>query len=444
VPTAGVASSTRNDRRPDVAAAGLAVVLVLAAGVAGWWLNGHGQRVWAGAPPLYGTWRVRVGPGTPLAAGIALLVLGYGPPLAARLPWRRLLGLAYACAAAWSLGLGLVDGWRRGLATRLVTEHEYLSEVDGVRDVGAMLRGFTDRILDYQPDSWATHVAGHPPGALLVFVALDRIGLSGGGWAAALCVLAGATTAVSVPVALRALGAPDAARAAVPFLVLFPGAVWFGASADAVFAAVTTAGVALLAIASTVTSRRGDALATGAGVALGAGVFLSYGLVLMGLIALAVTVVAGRVRPLVLAACGAAGVVLAYAAAGFWWLDGYHLVVARYGQSVARLRSYGYWVWANLACLVLSAGPATAPMLRRAAVSRGRSPAVLLPLAAGLAMLAADLSGLSKAEVERIWLPFAVWLPAAAGLLPGPDRRGWLAAQAVTALAVNHLVFTNW
>ena len=26
------------------------------------------------------------------------------------------------------------------------------------------------------------------------------------------------------------------------------------------------------------------------------------------------------------------------------------------------------------------------------------------------AILIADLSGLSKAEVERIWLPFAVWL----------------------------------
>ncbi len=60
------------------------------------------------------------------------------------------------------------------------------------------------------------------------------------------------------------------------------------------------------------------------------------------------------------------------------------------------------------------------------------------------AVLAADLSGLSKAEVERIWLPFAIWLPAAASLLPEQDRRWWLWVQAGTALVVNHFVVTSW
>jgi methylthioxylose transferase len=59
-------------------------------------------------------------------------------------------------------------------------------------------------------------------------------------------------------------------------------------------------------------------------------------------------------------------------------------------------------------------------------------------------VLAADLSGLSKAEVERIWLPFAVWFAAGAALLPARHRRWWLAVQALTALAVNHLLVTNW
>ena len=66
------------------------------------------------------------------------------------------------------------------------------------------------------------------------------------------------------------------------------------------------------------------------------------------------------------------------------------------------------------------------------------------PAAAVLAVLAADLSGLSKAEVERIWLPFAVWLVAAAALLPARQIRWWLGAQAVIALAVNHLLLTTW
>jgi len=46
--------------------------------------------------------------------------------------------------------------------------------------------------------------------------------------------------------------------------------------------------------------------------------------------------------------------------------------------------------------------------------------------------------------VERIWLPFAVWLVAAAGLLPARQVRWWLAAQAVVTLAVNHLLLTTW
>jgi hypothetical protein len=41
-------------------------------------------------------------------------------------------------------------------------------------------------------------------------------------------------------------------------------------------------------------------------------------------------------------------------------------------------------------------------------------------------------------------LPFAVWLPAGVALLPIRGRRGWLAAQAVVALLVNHLVLTGW
>jgi hypothetical protein len=73
-------------------------------------------------------------------------------------------------------------------------------------------------------------------------------------------------------------------------------------------------------------------------------------------------------------------------------------------------------------------------------------PRALLALctAAILAVLAADLSGLSKAEVERIWLPFAVWLVAAAALLPARHIRWWLGAQAAVALAVNHLLLTTW
>ncbi|WP_235945002.1 hypothetical protein [Verrucosispora sioxanthis] len=68
----------------------------------------------------------------------------------------------------------------------------------------------------------------------------------------------------------------------------------------------------------------------------------------------------------------------------------------------------------------------------------------LLPLAAAAAIVAADLSGYSKAEVERIWLPFTGWLMAGAALIPASGRRTWLTVQAAVALAVNHLLLTTW
>jgi len=61
-----------------------------------------------------------------------------------------------------------------------------------------------------------------------------------------------------------------------------------------------------------------------------------------------------------------------------------------------------------------------------------------------VAMLAADLSGLSRSEVERIWLPFTVWLvPLAAGLA-ARDRRGWLVAQSGWAIGIALVLRFTW
>jgi methylthioxylose transferase len=200
-------------------------------------------------------------------------------------------------------------------------------------------------------------------------------------------------------------------------------------------------GVMLLARGLT---RRALVAAFFGGVLLAFALYLSYGLTLLAPIVLAVVFLARRWRPLVLAALGGGVVIAAFTASGFWWWDGYQLVVERYYQGVASQRSYGYWVWANLAAVVASAGLAAAPVLRRAALARPVTAERLLPIAALMAILVADVSGLSKAEVERIWLPFAVWLMAGAALLPPASRRGWLLAQAVIALLINHLLLTTW
>jgi hypothetical protein len=65
--------------------------------------------------------------------------------------------------------------------------------------------------------------------------------------------------------------------------------------------------------------------------------------------------------------------------------------------------------------------------------------------AAGVAcVVVAGLTGLSKAEVERIWLPFVPWILLSCALLPERWRRRGIALQLGFALAVEHLLHTGW
>lgn len=405
-------------------------------------LERTGDGVLAGQGPLYAAPLPHVGPGTPAAVALAIAVVAWGPQAAQRWRWPRVLGAAYLTAVAWTLSLALVDGWR-WFAGRLATDQEYLSEVGAVTDVGSMLAGFADRIAEASPDRWTTHVAGHPPGALLVFVGLDRVGLGGGAAAGLACVLVGGLVAVAVPVTLRALGDEAAARTVAPFAALFPGAVWVGASADGLFAGVTATGVALLAVACAGRGARRDAAALAGGLVLGCGLYLSYGLTLMVLPVLAVALLTRRLRPLLVGGVGVLAVALAFTAAGFWWVQGYLELVERYHAGIASARPQEFWVVANLAGLLVAVGPLLVRAVPPALRDR-RSPAAVLFLAAAAAVVLADLSGMSKAETERIWLPFAGWLLAGAALLPRRSMRFWLAAGAGTALAVNHLLLTAW
>ncbi|MFF1632153.1 hypothetical protein ACFVXV_43650, partial [Streptomyces sp. NPDC058272] len=266
------------------------------------------------------------------------------------------------------------------------------------------------------------------------------------------------------------------ARRAAPFLVLAPAAVWVGTSADGYFAAVAAWAVAFLALA--VTGHGSGATGFVSGLLFGLTAYLSYGLTLFAVIAAAVLLLgSSRLRPLPYLLAGLAVIPAVFTLAGFNWWEAYRLLVTRYYEGVGGIRPYSYWVWANLACTALIVGPATVAGLRRACaapVRKGirtclrtpaseprralrtpaseprpalRTPAseprlALLVLAALLALLIADLSGMSKAETERIWLPFAMWLLAASAFLPRP--RAWLTAQATLALLLNHLLLTGW
>ena len=116
------------------------------------------------------------------------------------------------------------------------------------------------------------------------------------------------------------------------------------------------------------------------------------------------------------------------------------------------MRPYGYWVWGDLAALAFSAGPVVgasiAVAVARAAVGPGSTAGApgrrAARAAAAASVLLADLSGMSKAEVERIWLPFVPWLLLGTALLPERWRRCGLGVQVVAALVIQHLFLTTW
>ncbi|EST24777.1 hypothetical protein N566_24800, partial [Streptomycetaceae bacterium MP113-05] len=329
----------------DLAVVAAAVLLFAVAAVVGHHLHVTYDVLHLGWPPLYAQWDPHVGPGTPAALVVAALVVVHGPALARRMPWRALLWSGWGGSMVWCWSLALADGWDRGVARRLTTGYEYLQEVDRVDSIGRTLTVFTDHILLTSPDNWVPHVAGHPPGALLTYVLLDRVGLGGGAWAAVFTITVASSAAAAALVTVRALCGPTTARRAAPFAVLSPAAVWLAVSADGYFTGVAAWGIALLALAATRTARRPGIAALGSGLLFGLLCYLSYGLALMGLVAAAVLLAVRTWRPAPAVLLGMLPWFVAFTVAGFWWFDGYSTLVERYYQGTARIRPYGYFVW---------------------------------------------------------------------------------------------------
>jgi hypothetical protein len=434
-----VATRRRAPARRHAPALGLASALALMAAAmivptaAGW--DVHVMSF----PPLHAEWDPRVGPGTVPALVLAALAVRFAVDVAARLPWRWLLAATFAAGLAWMLSLAFVDG-ADGIGHILETPYEYLRTARRVDHIGRVLGEWVGRIpYDSAPKpNWPVHVAGHPPLALLFFVALDRLGLGDGLAAGLVVTLIAASTAVAVMICVRVLGDERSARRAAPFLVFAPAAVWQAVSADAMFAAVAAWGLAALAVAAT---RRSAGWPVVAGLLLGACVMLSYGLPLLGILALTVLALAGSWRAVPIAAAAALSVVGLFAAFGFSYLDALPALHQRYVDGVGGRRPAAYWSWGGPAALLFSAGPLAAAGLARV---RGLRPPAALALAATASVLVADATGMSKAEVERIWLPFVPWILLSCALLGERWRRAGLALQLATALAVEHLLSTGW
>lgn len=402
---------------------------VAACWLVGTLLNDAGVDIMLEAPPLYGTWDIRLPIATivPVALGAALV---FALPLAAqRLSWRALLAAIAVAGLAWGLALTLVDGSHE-IEEPLRVSTQYILAVDQVGSPGEFLSNFTEQIDDYP-----AHVRAHPPAMVLALAGLDQIGL-GGTWAAAVFILLlAAMTAPAVLIAARELAGEEVARKAAPFLALTPAVLSIVTTADAAYMGIGAVACAALILAI---ERKSIPLAVLGGVFFGVLIFCNYGAVLLGTVPLAVAVHRRRVRELAIAAGTVLAIVGLVALAGFWWIDGLNTTRREYSQSVASTRPYAYFVFNNIAAFSIWLGPAVVLGL-----SRLRDRRLWLLVGGGMAAaLLADVTGLSKAEVERIWLPFLPWVVLAAAALPRP--RLALAAQAATTLVVGVGVYSLW
>ncbi|MFG1755280.1 hypothetical protein [Streptosporangium sandarakinum] len=443
-------------------------------------------------PPLHGHLRVPSAALLPPPAFAALAVAAL-PALVTRLRFGAALLVAYGAALAWAV---LLASSGEGLAWPFTHRQEYLAVLPAVGgDPLGWLASFTERLPAYP-----THVRGHPPLPVLVLWVLARVGLPGPLPAALLAVTTGCSATVAVALTVRRVAGEEAARRALPYLALTPAAVWIATTMDAFFAGVGAWGVALLVRGGTGGGPPGVLYGAAAGVLLGALPYLSYGLVPYLLVPV-VAAVAVRITRAAVVGClvGAAAVTAAFAAGGFRWPAGVAATHVEWAADPGAARPYLYFLVANLAVLALLTGPATAAglavLMDRAtvaglAVLTGRAaadPAVpvgrtvarrviavgrtvagpVIPVgrvpnrpgaaagpvrwprggvgalvaAAAVAVLALDVSGVTRGEVERIWVPYAVWISLAATAVPG---RRWLAAQAAIGLLLQGLVLSPW
>ena len=387
-----------------------------------------------GAVPLFGEIELQLGIATvvaPVIGGFAVAMV----PRADSLQWRSLLVVVAVAAAVWALALGAVEGWD---VISTSVEADYGAHLTLVDAAGGP-RAFLETYVEGQ-GGFPVHLQAHPPGLPLLLWLGSRIGLDGGWWHVTLALASTSAAAVAAVVALAEVAGTSLARRAAPFVALAPAAVW-RINADAVFTGVAVAAVALCVL-STGRRRRPLVLATLGGITFGAALLLTYGAALLAVPIAAVGAHRRAIRPLLVAGASTAGIVLGPLLLGFSWLAGLAATRVQYDLSIAAVRPYSYFVVANLAVAALALGPAVVvgatwlPWRKVWALVGG----------ALVALLIADVSGLSKAEVERIWQPFfPLLLLAAAGVASTRTAtRSWLAAQVGLAIAVEAATHSPW
>lgn len=420
--------------------AAVAVVAVLL-GVVVVWGQGfvrRGPELFLNAPPFVGEWQALWSPGLWWALALAVFLVTFWVPIVERLRWGWVLLGSGLFALAWPVVLQGSAG-RESLSAVLANRRAYWPTAQAIDSPADFLRTFVERLPDYP-----THVKGHPPGATLAHWFFDRIGGGDVEVLTAGFLIIAASAAPAALIAMDRIAGRDAARRAAPFVGLAPAAIWIASSPDAMYMGVLAWAAALGAVAVTTTGRWGLVAGFGAGLLAGLSLSFSYGsMLLLGpLWAVAVmTLLRRRWQPLVPALVGFAVVPVLFVAEGFNWLEGLAATRTAYLAGVAPERPDRYFVIANLVVLAVAIGPAAV-----AGIAWLRDRAAWWLVGGALAgVIAADLSTMSKGEVERIWLPAVPFLVLATSSIIGRTaRRGWLAAQLAVAGALQVFLRSPW
>jgi hypothetical protein len=344
---------------------------------------------------------------------------------------------ALGCALAVNAARTGTRGWDAIFDTgphgSFEAKNEYLP---GLPALSYGSRFFLDRFAELVP-ALPVNVAGHPPG-LLLFAHLTT--LTTPARFAALCMASAAACAPLTYTLGRGLGQDErTARSAGLLAAAAPGLLLFGTtSADAVYAALGVAAAALLV--------RPSWTARGAGaVVLAIAALCSWALLAAGAFAVLVAWPRDGWRH---AARLAVVCAIPFLALNAWLAAayGYDPIAALratngvYRHSLAEVRPYWFWVLGSpIAWMVCAGLPLSGGWLIAA---RRRDPGAFA-LAAVVAI--ASVLAFTKAETERIWLPFVPLACAAAATVVPPRRlRAVLLALAAQALLTQLLFETVW
>ena len=400
-----------------------------------------GGRLGTALPPFVGPWAPHL---VPLAA-VSAVVLGAGASIAPRAAARLRSPLAFAAALfllalALGLALNLARGGPRGWYAIFDTgahgsfeaKWEYLPGLPAL-SYGAHF--FLDHFAELVP-ALPVNVAGHPPGLLLT---LHVLGIRGAAGMAALCIGTGALTAPLAYDLGRTLRGEQGGRMAGLLTAFAPSLLLFGVtSADYLYATMGTAAACLLV------RRAAPARAAGA-LLLACAAFFSW--LLLAVAAWAALVVLqreGRRAAAVVAASCALAVLALNGGLALWAgydpIGALHSTESVYRHSLASVRPYAFWAFGSPTAWLVMLGLPTAWLALRS-LSR-RDPAAV---ALGAVIVGAAILGFTKAETERIWLPFVpLACVAAAATIDLRSVRPVLLALAAQALAVELLFYTIW